>query len=70
MSWPVDGGLMVEPTESESKTELDRYCEALISKQLSLLFSLSSVSMKTIYGFYLETLLFLMVVMETTQLES
>ena len=32
MSWPVVGGLMVEPTESESKTELDHYCEALISK--------------------------------------
>ena len=32
VSWPVVGGLMIEPTESESKTELDRYCEALISK--------------------------------------
>ncbi|MEX0828890.1 MAG: aminomethyl-transferring glycine dehydrogenase [Nitrospirales bacterium] len=30
ISWPVPGTLMVEPTESESKAELDRYCEALI----------------------------------------
>lgn len=30
MSWPVPGTLMVEPTESESKAELDRYCDALI----------------------------------------
>ncbi|XP_013403033.1 glycine dehydrogenase (decarboxylating), mitochondrial isoform X2 [Lingula anatina] len=31
MSWPVPGTLMVEPTESESKEELDRFCDALIS---------------------------------------
>ena len=31
MSWPVAGTLMVEPTESEPKAELDRYCEALIT---------------------------------------
>ena len=31
MSFPVPGTLMVEPTESESKRELDRFCEALIS---------------------------------------
>jgi glycine cleavage system P protein (glycine dehydrogenase) len=30
ISWPVPGTMMVEPTESESKAELDRYCEALI----------------------------------------
>ena len=30
MSWPVAGTLMIEPTESESKTELDRFCEAMI----------------------------------------
>ena len=30
MSWPVPGTLMIEPTESESKQELDRFCEALI----------------------------------------
>jgi glycine dehydrogenase len=30
MSWPVPGTLMIEPTESESKAELDRYCDALI----------------------------------------
>jgi glycine dehydrogenase len=31
MSWPVAGTLMVEPTESESKAELDRLCDALIA---------------------------------------
>jgi glycine dehydrogenase len=31
MSWPVAGTLMVEPTESEPKPELDRFCEAMIS---------------------------------------
>jgi glycine dehydrogenase len=31
MSWPVAGTLMIEPTESESKQELDRLCEALIA---------------------------------------
>lgn len=31
MSWPVAGTLMIEPTESESKAELDRFCDALIS---------------------------------------
>ena len=30
-SFPVPGTLMIEPTESESKRELDRYCDALIS---------------------------------------
>lgn len=31
MSWPVPGTLMIEPTESESKAELDRFCNAMIS---------------------------------------
>jgi len=31
MSFPVPGTLMIEPTESESKEELDRFCEALIA---------------------------------------
>jgi glycine dehydrogenase len=31
VSWPVPGTMMVEPTESESKVELDRFCDALIS---------------------------------------
>ncbi len=31
MSWPVTGTLMIEPTESESRTELDRFCDAMIS---------------------------------------
>ncbi len=30
ISWPVPGTMMVEPTESESKAELDRFCDALI----------------------------------------
>ncbi|MGF7006777.1 aminomethyl-transferring glycine dehydrogenase [Aminobacter sp. BE322] len=29
MSWPVAGTLMVEPTESEPKREIDRFCEAM-----------------------------------------
>ena len=31
MSWPVHGTLMVEPTESENKAELDRFCDAMIA---------------------------------------
>ncbi len=31
MSWPVPGTLMVEPTESETKAELDRFCEAMLA---------------------------------------
>ena len=31
VSWPVTGTLMVEPTESESKAELDRFCDAMIA---------------------------------------
>ena len=31
MSWPVAGTLMIEPTESESKEELDRFCDAMLS---------------------------------------
>ncbi|XP_012691371.2 glycine dehydrogenase (decarboxylating), mitochondrial [Clupea harengus] len=30
MSWPVAGTLMIEPTESEDKAEMDRFCDALI----------------------------------------
>ena len=30
MSWPIPGTLMVEPTESETKEELDRFCDAMI----------------------------------------
>ena len=30
MSWPVAGTLMIEPTESESLDELNRFCEAMI----------------------------------------
>jgi glycine dehydrogenase len=31
MSWPVAGTLMIEPTESEPKAELDRFCDAMIA---------------------------------------
>jgi glycine dehydrogenase len=31
MSWPVAGTLMIEPTESEPKSEIDRFCEAMIA---------------------------------------
>ncbi|MGB2185824.1 MAG: aminomethyl-transferring glycine dehydrogenase [Akkermansiaceae bacterium] len=31
MSWPVAGTLMIEPTESESKAELDKFCDAMVS---------------------------------------
>ena len=31
MSWPVGGTLMVEPTESEDRKELDRFCDAMIA---------------------------------------
>ncbi len=30
MSWPVAGTLMIEPTESESKAELDRFCDSML----------------------------------------
>ncbi|MEM0992465.1 MAG: aminomethyl-transferring glycine dehydrogenase, partial [Bacteroidota bacterium] len=31
LSWPVAGTIMIEPTESENKEELDRFCDAMIS---------------------------------------
>jgi glycine dehydrogenase len=31
MSWPVAGTLMIEPTESENKAEIDRFCEAMLA---------------------------------------
>jgi glycine dehydrogenase len=31
MSFPVPGTLMIEPTESECRSELDRYCDALVA---------------------------------------
>ena len=37
MSWPVNGTMMIEPTESESKNELDRFCDALISIKSEIL---------------------------------
>lgn len=30
MSWPVAGTLMIEPTESETKAEIDRFCDAML----------------------------------------
>ena len=32
MAWPISTALMIEPTESETKAELDRLCDALICK--------------------------------------
>ena len=31
MSWPVPGTLMIEPTESETKSEIDRFCDAMLA---------------------------------------
>ncbi|MGC2410848.1 MAG: aminomethyl-transferring glycine dehydrogenase [Methyloceanibacter sp.] len=31
VSWPVPGTLMIEPTESETKAELDRFCDAMLA---------------------------------------
>ncbi len=31
MSWPVPGTLMIEPTKSETKAELDRFCNAMLA---------------------------------------
>jgi glycine dehydrogenase len=36
MSWPVPNTLMVEPTESESKRELDRFCEVMKSIKIEI----------------------------------
>jgi len=36
MSWPVAGTLMVEPTESESLVELDRFCDAMLTVHAEL----------------------------------
>ena len=47
MSFPVPGTLMIEPTESESKLELDRFCEALISTKQEILAVESGKSDKT-----------------------
>ncbi|RHZ75948.1 hypothetical protein Glove_208g114 [Diversispora epigaea] len=39
MSWPVPNTIMIEPTESESKAELDRFCDAMIAirEEISLI---------------------------------
>ena len=36
MSFPVAGTLMIEPTESESRAELDRFCDAMITIKLEI----------------------------------
>jgi glycine dehydrogenase len=36
MSFPVADTLMIEPTESENKTEIDRFCDALITIRLEI----------------------------------
>ena len=47
MSWPVAGTLMVEPTESESLAEIDRFCDAMITIHGELLAIESGVLDKT-----------------------
>jgi glycine dehydrogenase len=37
ISWPVGGTMMVEPTESENKAELDRFCDALVAIHAEML---------------------------------
>ena len=37
MSFPVPGTIMIEPTESEDKKELDRFCEALLNIKKEIL---------------------------------
>jgi glycine dehydrogenase len=37
LSWPVTNTLMIEPTESESQEELDRFCEAMIAIHAEML---------------------------------
>src|SRR6185369_6199750 len=37
MSFPVAGTLMIEPTESESKAEIDRFCDAMIAIRQEIL---------------------------------
>jgi len=41
MSWPVAGALMIEPTESEDKGEMDRYCDAPPSSASATRFAIS-----------------------------
>jgi len=36
MSWPVSNTLMIEPTESESKIEIDRFCDSMIAIRLEI----------------------------------
>ena len=42
MSWPVPGTMMIEPTESESKNELDQFCDALISIKKEIIDSIKT----------------------------
>jgi glycine dehydrogenase len=46
MSWPIPGTLMIEPTESESKSELDKFCNAMISIKKEINDIISGVSPK------------------------
>ncbi|MFL3013685.1 MAG: aminomethyl-transferring glycine dehydrogenase [Candidatus Neomarinimicrobiota bacterium] len=43
MSWPVPGTMMIEPTESESKNELDTFCNALISIKKEIIDSCKTI---------------------------
>ena len=39
MAWPITTALMIEPTESENKAEMDRLCDALLCKLHICLFN-------------------------------
>jgi glycine dehydrogenase len=47
LSWPVAGTLMVEPTESEPKCELDRFCDAMIAIHAEMVAVETGVADKT-----------------------
>nr|XP_023905086.1 glycine dehydrogenase (decarboxylating) 1, mitochondrial-like [Quercus suber] len=52
MSWPVPGTLMIEPTESESKAELDRFCDALISIREEIAHPVSLLNLNEVWRIY------------------
>ncbi len=41
LSWPIPNTLMCEPTESENKEMLDKYCDALICESVTTLWRIS-----------------------------
>ena len=45
MSWPVAGTMMIEPTESESLSEINRFCSTLTKNQSRKLIRFIQVNM-------------------------